>query len=110
MYHNKIFRGISNTANGEVGTATEFHYRQRGDVLWATYSGGGIRWGTMTGLVGADGCLSFAYQHVNENGEIMTGRCLSRPEVLPDGRIRLHESWRWTSGDGSSGESVVEEV
>jgi hypothetical protein len=31
-------------------------------------------------------------------------------EVLPDDRVRLHERWRWTSGDCSSGQSVVEEL
>ena len=38
------------------------------------------------------------------------GECRSQLEVLPDGRYRLHEKWRWTSGDSSSGESVVEEL
>jgi hypothetical protein len=50
------------------------------------------------------------YQHVNARGELMTGQCRSTPEVLPDGRLRLRESWQWTSGDGTSGESVVEEI
>jgi len=40
----------------------------------------------------------------------MTGICTSTPEILPDGKIRLHEKWRWTSGDLSEGESVIEEV
>jgi hypothetical protein len=34
----------------------------------------------------------------------------SVPERLPDGRLCLRESWRWTSGDLSTGESVVEEL
>jgi hypothetical protein len=46
---------------------------------------------------------------VNIQGELMTGICRSTPEILPDGRIRLHESWQWTSGDESRGFSVVEE-
>jgi hypothetical protein len=50
------------------------------------------------------------YQHANTAGELMTGVCRSTPELLPDGRIRLHESWRWTCKDGSSGTSVIEEV
>jgi hypothetical protein len=50
------------------------------------------------------------YHPVNDAGELMTGRCRSTPELLPDGRLRLHERWQWTSGDGSEGESVVEEV
>jgi hypothetical protein len=40
----------------------------------------------------------------------MTGECRSTPEVLSDGRVRSHEEWRWTSGDFSSGRSVVEEI
>lgn len=40
----------------------------------------------------------------------MTGRCHSVPEVLADGRIRLHEQWQWTSGNQSKGESVIEEI
>lgn len=47
--------------------------------------------------------------HINDKGVLQTGICRSVPEVLPDGRIRLHESWQWTSGDGSSGHSVVVE-
>jgi hypothetical protein len=43
-------------------------------------------------------------------GEFMAGECHSTPEVLPDGRIRLHERWQWTTGDRSRGESVIEEV
>ena len=50
------------------------------------------------------------YEHINFAGEIRTGLCLSRPEILPDGRIRLHEKWQWTSGDLSSGESIIEEI
>jgi len=47
--------------------------------------------------------------HVNRGGWLMTGRCESTPEALPDGRLRLRERWQ-SSGDGSRGESVVEEV
>ena len=61
-------------------------------------------------LVDAEGCLDMRYHQVNDRGELMTGACRSTPELLPDGRIRLHEEWRWTSGDGSGGSSVLEEV
>jgi len=40
----------------------------------------------------------------------MTGVCRSRLEILADGRYRLHEDWQWTSGDLSSGSSIVEEI
>ena len=50
------------------------------------------------------------YQHLNADGKLMTGTCISTPEELNDGRLRLHEKWQWTSGDVSKGESVIEEV
>jgi len=40
----------------------------------------------------------------------MTGVCRSVPEVMSNGKIRLHETWQWTSGDGSGGSSVLGEI
>lgn len=40
----------------------------------------------------------------------MTGTCNSRPELLKNGKIRLHEEWQWTSGDKSKGKSILEEI
>lgn len=109
-YHNKKFRAVDNSANGEVESETTFHYRQKGDVFWATYEGQKIVMGTITGKVGEKGKLEFTYQHINTEGEFRTGYCKSRPEVLPNGRIRLREKWKWTCGDFSEGTSIVEEI
>lgn len=109
-YHNKYFRSASNTDNGEVSAETTFHYRQKGkNIIWATYEGGEILFGTLSGSISTDGKLEFCYQHQNTAGEFMTGKCQSTPELLEDGRILLHEKWQWTSGDQSEGESVIEE-
>jgi hypothetical protein len=110
LYGGKRFASVANTPNGEVSGDTVFDYRQRGDVVWAIYEGGAIRKGTLVAVAGADGALDMRYQHVNMKGEIMTGECQSTPEALADGRIRLHEAWQWTSGDRSSGTSIVEEI
>ena len=109
-YHGRTFRGVENSASGEVGEGTRFHYRQRDDVVWATYEGGGVRLGTLVAKVGADGALDMRYAHVNADGELRTGTCRSVPEVLADGRLRLHERWRWTDGDRAEGTSIVEEI
>lgn len=109
-YEGKVFRSISNTENGEVSGDTLFHYRQNGNIVTATYSGGAIVNGHLIALCDESGALDMRYHHVNENGVLQTGICRSIPEILPDGRIRLQETWRWTSGDGSAGRSVVEEV
>ncbi|MGH9944058.1 MAG: n-acetylglutamate synthase [Pyrinomonadaceae bacterium] len=110
-YHDRHFAPVNNSESGEVSGATRFHYRQRGEhLVWATYEGGEILFGTLVANVIEGGALDMRYQHVNRRGELMTGRCRSTPEVLADGRLRLHESWQWTCGDQSAGTSVLEEI
>ena len=50
------------------------------------------------------------YHHLNGEGELKLGRCLSTPERLPDGRLRFKKEWQWLTGDMFSGRSEVEEV
>jgi len=76
----------------------------------ASYAGGDIRHGMLLARADCFGHLDMRYQHLNQNGQLLTGTCQTVPEVLPDGRLRLHETWQWTSGDFSRGESVLEEV
>ena len=109
-YEGRTFRSVTNSATGDVGAETLFQYHQQGRMVWAEYSGGRIVKGTLLALMDDDGCLDMRYQHINSAGELMTGSCRSVPERTIDGRYRLRESWRWTCGDGSRGESVVEEV
>jgi hypothetical protein len=109
-YNNRAFRSIANTPNGEVSGDTIFHYQQQGDIVSATYSGGSIVHGSLLAKVDDEGCLDMRYQHINQRGELMTGKCRSTPSRLPDGRIRLDEDWQWTSGDLSTGTSAIEEV
>ncbi|MDX1477808.1 MAG: hypothetical protein R3301_08865 [Saprospiraceae bacterium] len=108
--NNKHFRATANSGAGEVDTRTRFTYYQDGEVVWGTYAGGSIRFGTLTGVMEDSGQLRFAYQHVNDNLRIMTGFCRSTPEILADGRIRMHETWEWTSGGEDAGQSVIEEI
>lgn len=109
-YDQKIFRPINNTENGETSNETIFVYTQVGNILTSTYSGGKIVSGHLIGLVDEQGNINMRYHQVNNRGELMTGRCQSTPEILPDGRIKLHETWEWTSGDYSKGRSIIEEI
>ncbi|MCO6509658.1 MAG: hypothetical protein J5I65_02600 [Aridibacter famidurans] len=109
-YNGRVFKAIENSSSGEVSGDTVFRYFQGEKVVWAEYGGGEIVRGFLIATVLEDGKLDARYQHVNRSGEIMTGVCSTTPEVLADGRLRLHEKWQWTSGDGSAGESVLEEV
>jgi hypothetical protein len=109
-YNGRTFVSTENTANGEVSSKTFFEYKQDGNILSAAYSGGEIKKGTLIGIVKEDGSLTFRYNHVNVQNEIRGGQCTSTPEILHDGRIRLHENWEWLGHDQSEGESIVEEV
>ncbi|KAJ9655166.1 hypothetical protein H2198_005941 [Neophaeococcomyces mojaviensis] len=108
-YNGRTFRSTANTANGEVSAATTFTYHQIDQVVWAEYSGGSIVRGHLIAMLRPDNGLDARYHHINTSGEVMTGKCNTVPEVLEDGRLRLHETWEWTSGDCSKGKSLVEE-
>lgn len=109
-YNNKYFKPVRNSETGETSSETLFHYKQRGNILTSEYSGGKVMYGHLIGLVDKDGNIEMRYHQINDKGELMTGICNSRPEILENGKIRLYESWQWTSGDKSSGESIIEEL
>lgn len=109
-YHNKIFRPVQNSENGETTPDTLFHYTQEGNIVMAAYAGGNVQKGHLIGLVNDQGIIDMRYHQVNDKGILMTGQCRSTPERLPNGKIRLHEVWQWTSGDHSEGTSVIEEL
>lgn len=109
-YHNRRFRPIQNTENGETSSETIFHYKQEENIVTSEYSGGQIAKGSLIAVVSENSELDMRYQQVNTKGELMTGICKSTPEILPDGRIRLYEKWKWTGGDLSEGESILEEI
>lgn len=109
-YNDKVFKPISNTENGETSHETIFHYKQIGNVLTSEYSGGKIISGHIIGLVDKDGTIEMRYHQINNKNELMTGICMSTPEILANGKIRLHEEWEWTSGDQSKGKSILEEI
>lgn len=107
-YHGRRFRAVVNSDSGEVSGETIFQYFQENELLWAEYAGGAIRKGNIVGRVSPEGVITMHYQHVNTGGEIRSGSCVSVPERLPSGLIRLHESWQWTGGE--AGTSVIEEI
>ncbi|MBK5463342.1 MULTISPECIES: n-acetylglutamate synthase [unclassified Peribacillus] len=109
-YNGRTFIAKDNSENGEVSANTFFYYSQEGNILTASYEGGEIIKGTLKGIVNMDGSLEFRYNHINEKGEIRGGSCLSTPEMLPDGRVRLHEKWKWLDLEQSEGHSIIEEV
>ena len=103
----RVFHSMTAVEGGQVTPETEFRFRQAGDMVWGRYSGGGIRLGFFVGTT--DGAtVRFRYTQLDTTGETASGSSVDRIEVLPNGRVRLHESWTWDSREGS-GTSVLEE-
>jgi hypothetical protein len=55
------------------------------------------------------GTLVMRYLHADRFGVPKVGTCVSAIEVLPGGRLRLHERWTW-NGQQESHLSVLDEV
>lgn len=109
-YNNKKFQPVQNTENGETSSHTIFKYKQSGNILTAKYEGGKILRGHLIGVVSRKGEIEMRYHHINSMGQLMTGKCFSVPEIMENGKIRLHESWEWTSHPQTRGHSVLEEI
>ena len=108
--HQKQFRSLQNSDNGEVSGDTLFLYQQNGNIISATYQGGSILQGHLLGKMFDDHHLEFVYHHLNTDMELMTGQCSSYPGLNEQGKIILREFWQWTCKDQSKGESVIMEV
>ena len=106
----KMFRSVSNTKNGEVSSDTLFHYCQDNDIISANYHGGAIIKGHLVGKKLHTGQLEFVYHHINQEGHLMIGKCLSTPEFMNDGRLKFLERWQWMTEDKSEGESEIIEI
>ena len=104
-YDRRRFRPVEEKESGRVAV-----YRQEGDLLWGEFAGGHARRGTLVGTRSDDDSLDFAYGMVLDDGEVVSGHCHSVPEVLADGRIRLHERWERYGPHGDRGVSLLEEI
>ena len=109
-YNNKRFKPIKNSENAETSEETVFLYKQKGNILSSEYNGGQIQKGQLIGLVDQQGNIEMRYHQINKRGEFMTGICFSKPKIMSNGKIRLYETWQWTSGDKSEGQSILEEI
>jgi len=105
-YDGRLFRAAG---EGETdGSVARYH--QDGKVLWGEFAGGQVRRGSIAGTVGPDGGLHFGYCMVLGDGDVILGRCRSRPELLDDGRIRLTEQWERYGPHAATGVSYLEEI
>ncbi|WP_328556003.1 MULTISPECIES: hypothetical protein [unclassified Streptomyces] len=103
-----VLAPVADQAPGQVGTRTRFVYHEEDGTVWADYAGGDIVRGHLVGTREGDR-LDFRYVQLRRDGTTASGHCVSLVVELPDGRVRLEETWTWESRKGT-GTSVVEEL
>ncbi|MGW6859376.1 hypothetical protein [Streptomyces xanthophaeus] len=103
-----VFVPVADQAPGQVGRRTRFEYHEQVGCVWAEYSGGDVVRGHLVGTRAGD-TLDFRYVQLRTDGTTASGHCVSLVRELPDGRLRLEETWTWESRAGS-GTSLVEQV
>ncbi|MEU9996347.1 hypothetical protein [Streptomyces sp. NPDC050848] len=103
-----VLAPVADQAPGQVGTRTRFTYHEDDGRIWAEYAGGDVVRGFLVGTRAGDR-LDFRYVQLKVDGTTSSGHCVSTVVELPDGRVRLEESWAWESQEGS-GTSVVEQL
>jgi hypothetical protein len=102
------FAPVADQAPGQVGTRTRFAYHEKDAEIWAEYAGGDVVRGCLAGTRAGDR-LDFRYVQLKTDGTTSSGHCVSEVVELPDGRVRLDETWEWESQPGN-GTSIVEQV
>jgi hypothetical protein len=104
----KRLRVTKAATQGVVSLETTLTFTQRGDLVEAHYSGGTIVVGRLLGrLTGT--VLTFCYIQVDVDGHTDAGSSVGTIDALPDGRVRLTESFQWFTRP-DSGTNVFEEI
>jgi hypothetical protein len=86
--------------------ATELRFRQRDDLVWGRYSGGGVRLGFFVGT--ADGtALHLRATHLTPDGTPATGEWEGAVALDGDGLVAVRVRWSWDGGP-TAGAVLVE--
>lgn len=101
----RVFEVVETSPASAISGETVFEFRERDGVVQATYAGGEIVRGVLTGRRHGGG-LTSAYAQLHAGGEVRTGTAVLRVEPRPGGRLRVIEAFAWS--DGSRGRNVLE--
>ena len=104
----KQFKLISSSNVKDIGTETKFNFCQKDGIIYGVYNGGAVKKGSFIAKIIGDGTLEKRFQHVNENGNLVSGKSYATTEVMADGRLRLKETW--TDESDKTGSSIYEEI
>jgi hypothetical protein len=101
-------RPVTTAATGVVSPETILTFEQNGDVFFASYRGGSIVQGFIVGRIKSQ-AVRFTYAQTDIQGHLDAGESSGTIEQLPDGRLRLTETFQWLTRK-ESGTNVFEEL
>jgi hypothetical protein len=104
----RVLHVVDSEAASAVDARTKLRCKQRGPIVTATYRGGRVRAGYLIGKWHDDE-LRCDYVQVSTDDVVDKGHSVCRVTRLPDGRLRVKESFTWDSKDGA-GVNVFEEM
>ncbi len=107
-FHKKQFKVIKNDGDdAEVTTETIFHFFQNGELIYAEYKGGKVKYGEIFGLIEKD-TIHFYYSQININGGKNKGSSIDEIKILENKKLQLTDVWKWKNKNGH-GLCIMEE-
>ncbi|APR35939.1 hypothetical protein [Paraburkholderia sp. SOS3] len=106
----KQFTLISNTAGDAKAGETIFTFEQNGQVIRATYHGGGVVLGAIIGQIEQEDRLKVLFQQVTAAGKLCGGEGHIEVQKGADGKFRFIDDWRFTINGNGSGQAVWQEL
>ncbi len=97
--HGTSFQVSSTAETGVISSHTRLEFEQRGDRVLGRYRGGSIQRGWLVGNLSGR-TLRFRYAQKETTGHVHGGRSVCDLEILPSGRLRLHEHFQWETRVG----------
>lgn len=92
----------------KVDKDTEFTFYQNDGLVFGTYEGERIKEGNLIGYI--EGCkFNVHYEHMNIDGEENSGNTDGRIEINNDGLIRIIDTWKWETKEGTEN-CIVQEI
>jgi GNAT superfamily N-acetyltransferase len=108
-FHKKQFSVITNDGiDVEVNTNTVFNFFQNGELIYAEYKGGKVKYGEIFGLIEND-TAHFYYSQVNVEGGKNKGSSRGEIKILENNKLQLIDRWEWKNKNGQ-GLCIMEEV
>ena len=100
---------MDNSVHGAARDGCVFEYRQSENLVTANYRGGGIRHGSIVGLIDQNQ-VSMRYCCMNENNEMRSGKAIALVLFAANGKLVLTLEWQWLDAGMESGQSRYQEL